>query len=61
VSPNGHLVPTDHVHEETLAPKSAVPTKLRLRSSDPGQGGIALLPLMYQTTCDAAYFGGIDT
>ena len=47
---------------ETKYPRAqkCCPTKLRLRSPYTRARWIALLPLMNPTTCDTAYFGGID-
>src|SRR5271156_6500509 len=36
------------------------PTKFRFRSPYVRARWIALLPLMYPTTCETAYFGGMD-
>ena len=57
VSSDGLFVPTDRVHEKPTGPE-VLPHEVPLALSiDPGQvraRWIALLPLMYPTTCDTA-------
>ena len=60
VSPDGLLIPADRVHEEPTAPKMLAHEVALALSLDPGQVDRALA-LMNPTTCDTAYFGGIDS
>jgi hypothetical protein len=59
VLPYGRFVSAYGRDQVPLAQKFC-PTKLRFLSPYVGAKWIALLPLMKPTTCETAYFGGIE-
>jgi hypothetical protein len=59
VLPHRFLVPTHGENKVPLGPKVLTNEIALALSIHPGQI-IALFPSMYPTTCDTAYFGGIE-
>ena len=60
VGADGFFVAPDRVDAESPGPEM-LPHEIALRSPYTRAMWIALLPLMKPTTCDTAYFGGIDS
>ena len=60
VCADGLFVPADRVHEVPAGPEIQS-HEVALALSMTRAKWLALLPLMYPTTCDTAYFGGIDS
>ena len=60
ISADRLLVAPDRVHKVSPHPK-VLPDKIAFALSINPRRWIALLPLMNPTTCDTAYFGGIES